>query len=151
MNSKVLALRAISSVVARQAVLLVAWVGVAIGVLLFALVWLLATQLSTCWWRLLVIFVPLCLLFTLGLIIARFGIRRLYPYKLDKNQRQLLSNFANKVQALAATRGIGWSAFALMSVRDLVFKRDLSTLKNLLSDATSLKKDLEEIEQHITS
>ncbi len=151
MKPKINVLRAVTATVARRALLIAAIiVGVALA-LLFSAIWALAYFVSTWWWLLLAVYVPLLLGAVAILATGRFLIKKLHSQQFSREQKVLLNNFTDKIQRLLETRGMGWPVFALLNVKDLILHRDLRTTKELLADTTSLKRDLAELEEKLQS
>ncbi len=148
-KSKVQVLRALSAIVARRAITFFLIIDSVILTLSLIGIWALAHFLSTWWWLLLIIYIPLFIISALIYLIARFIASRLYPNRISKDQRQRLQAFTDKILRLLETRGMGWWAFAALCIRDLLFYRELRTLKELLADAVSLKADLADLEHEL--
>lgn len=117
--------------------------------LMLIAIWALAYFFSPWWWLLLIIFVPLVVISGIVYSIARFIASRLYRGHLTRQQRDRLRAFTDKILRLLETRGMNWWWFAALCIRDLLFYRELRTLKELLSDATSLKHDFEALEREL--
>ena len=148
MNTKLRATRAVLSLLARRVLLFGTVIAIVIFALIFAGCWALAYYVSPWWWILLVAYVPILLVFIAIRLVIGFFINKLYPVKsLSSKQRKAARDFADKLQRLAETRGIGWPMFAFISLKDLLFYRDLRTAKNTLEDGTSLRKDFEALEK----
>ena len=148
MKTKLHASRAVLSLLARRAVLFGTIVGGIVFGLIFLGCWVLAYYVSPWWWILLVAYIPILFAFLLIRLFVGFLLNRLYSVKnLTKIQRKAVGNFADKLQRLAETRGIGWPMFAFICFKDLLFYRDLRTARNTIEDGTSLKRDFEELEK----
>ena len=117
--------------------------------LMLIAIWALAYFFSPWWWLLLIIFVPLVVISGIVYSIAHFIASRLYRGHLTRQQRDRLQAFTDKILRLLETRGMNWWWFAALCIRDLLFYRELRTLKELLSDATSLKHDFEALEREL--
>lgn len=148
--SKVNVIRALSAVVARQAITIFLIIDSVVLTLILIGIWALAHFLSPWWWLLLIIFVPLFIASALIYLIARFIASRLYPQPLTRQQHQKLQDFTGKILRLLETRGMGWWWFAALCMRDLLFYRELRTLKDLLADATSLKSGFTTLERELS-
>lgn len=151
MQSKVAVLRALMSVIARRVLGFLLIAAGAISLLVFIGIWALGTYVSAWWWLLLVVFIPWLLIATSIFLVVAAIVRRIYPEPMSKPQQKLLLGFADKIQRLLETRGIGWWVFALQCLKDLLFHRDLTTLKGLIADTTSLRRDFETLEQTLTA
>lgn len=148
-KSKIQVLRALSAVIARRAISFFFIIDSVILTLSLIGIWALAHFLSAWWWLLLIIYVPLLIASALIYLIARFITSQLYPTPLSRTQKQQLQAFTDKILRLLETRGMNWWWFAALCVRDLLFYRELRTLKELLADAVSLKADLAALEREL--
>lgn len=148
---KINVLLALSALIARKAVLLFLVIDSVVLTLTFIGICLLAYFFSPWWWLLLVIYIPLFIASAVVYLTIAFIAARLYPAPLVRKHRQHLQEFINKLQRLLETRGISWWQFAAVCVRDLLFYRELRTLKGLLADTASLKGDFTELERELQS
>lgn len=148
MDTKLRATRAVLSLLARRVVLFWTVIAVAIFILIFVGCWALAYYVSPWWWILLVAYIPILLAFIAIRLVVGFFINKLYRRKdLSGSQQKAARDFADKLQRLAETRGIGWPMFAFICFKDLLFYRDLRTARHTIQDGTSLKRDFEELEK----
>ena len=113
----------------------------------FLAIWALAYYFSAWWWLLLIGFVPAFLIALFLRLFVGFLAAKIYPKPLSKSQKKLVNNFADKLQRLAEARGMGWPVFAFLSLKDLIFHRDLRTAKSTIYDTASLRKDFVELEE----
>lgn len=148
MQTKIDVIRALTSTVAKRALLIISVVVAIISILLLIGIWALAHYLSAWWWLLLFIYIPWLLIALIVLGIAKLIAHKIYPQALSDRQKRLLKEFADKIQRLLESRGMGWWVFAFLCFKDLLFYRDLRTLKELIADTTSLKRDFEELERN---
>ena len=150
-KSKIDVLRALSSVIAKRAIFLFLIIDSVFLTLSFIGICLLVYFFSPWWWLLLIIFIPLFIASGIIYLLARFVASRPYPAPLSREQRQHLQEFTDKILRLLETKGMGWWWFAALCMRDLLFYRELRTLKDILNDATSLKHDFTALEQELSS
>ena len=150
-KSKIDVLRALSSVIAKRAIFFFLIIDSVFLTLSFIGICLLVYFFSPWWWLLLIIFIPLFIASGIIYLLARFVASRLYPAPLSREQRQHLQEFTDKILRLLETKGMGWWWFAALCMRDLLFYRELRTLKDILNDATSLKHDFTALEQELSS
>ena len=148
-KSKIDVLRALSSVIAKRAIFFFLIIDSVFLTLSFIGICLLVYFFSPWWWLLLIIFIPLFIASGIIYLLARFVASRLYPAPLSREQRQHLQEFTDKILRLLETKGMGWWWFAVLCVRDLLLYRELRTLKEILSDTTSLKQDFLNLEREI--
>ena len=150
-KSKIDVLRALSSVIAKRAIFLFLIIDSVFLTLSFIGICLLVYFFSPWWWLLLINFIPLFIASGIIYLLARFVASRPYPAPLSREQRQHLQEFTDKILRLLETKGMGWWWFAALCMRDLLFYRELRTLKDILNDATSLKHDFTALEQELSS
>lgn len=115
------------------------------GLLLLA--WWLTTNVSA-WWGALLALIVMCIL--LAAVIRQlviWGLKQLYPTPLTAEQHDYTKEFVGKLRSIAETRSMGWPGFVLRNVKDVVVRRDLTNLKQLIGDTKSLKQDFQELEQ----
>ncbi len=148
-KSKIDVLRALSSVIAKRAIFFFLIIDSVFLTLSFIGICLLVYFFSPWWWLLLIIFIPLFITSGIIYLLARFVASRLYPAPLSREQRQHLQDFTDKILRLLETKGMGWWWFAVLCVRDLLLYHELRTLKQILSDTTSLKQDFLNLERGI--
>lgn len=149
MKPKLDVLRALSAVIAMRAITLTRIVGFVVFALLFVGIWALGSYVSPWWWLLLIVYIPLLVAVLAVLFVAQFLVRKLYPVKLSREQKRLLTNFTDKIQGLVEARGMGWWWFMVLNVKDIVLHRDVVTTKKLLADTTSLARDFKELEEKL--
>lgn len=149
MKPKLDVLRALCAVIATRAITLTRIVGFVVFALLFVGIWALGSYVSPWWWLLLIVYIPLLVVVLAVLFVAQFLVRKLYPVKLSREQKHLLTNFTDKIQGLVEARGMGWWWFMVLNVKDIVLHRDVVTTKKLLADTTSLARDFKELEEKI--
>lgn len=149
MKPKIDVLRAVLVRVARRTLFLLSIIGGAISVVVLAVIWTLAHYASNWWWLLLILYVPLVVLSATLMLAARLLVRRVAPPGLSRQHNKLIDHFVDTIQQLLATHGISWSAFALLNVKDILFYRELRTVRELLAHTTSLRKDFAELEERL--
>lgn len=146
MKPRVRATRALAAYTASRSLRLVSLIALAVFVVLLGLIWLLAAQVSSWWW---VMLIPVLIIGAIVLII-RFIVRRIiravYPDPLSKPQRESLDHLTEKVTRLAATRSTPLPVLALLTLKDIVVHRDATTIRGLFNDSRALAGDLRELE-----
>jgi ABC-type multidrug transport system fused ATPase/permease subunit len=110
------------------------------------IIWALAYFFSPWWWLLLIPFVVLFTLFLFVRLLVRIVIRRVHGQHLNKTQREGLDSFIDKLQAIAEARATPWPLIIAICLKDLVFHRDITTVKQLINDTTSLRHDYKTLE-----
>lgn len=107
----------------------------------------LAYFFSPWWWLLIIPFVLLAGVYVLVRLFVMFLIRRLSPGKLTGEQREALDNFVDKIERLLEARSTPLPLIVLISIKDLLFYRDITTVKSVINDSVSLKRDYQELEK----
>lgn len=122
---------------------------IAVGIFLAALLIcaLLATYFSAWWWLLFIPFVPLFALFLIIRLIVKFIVRRIHADHLRSDQKKALDDFTDKIERLIEARGTPPIFFVIISIKDLLFHRDVTTVKTLIRDTTSLHRDYVALEK----
>ena len=145
--TKLTAARALTAHIAQRVFVIAVIIVVVSFVILLAVIWALAHFVSAWWWLLLVPFLFIFgILSLLGLFI-RFIILRIYSQRLRPEQKKALGDFMEKVQGLIEARGTPPQLFILITIKDLVLHRDITTIKKLIRDSSSLKRDFSELER----
>lgn len=141
MDKDVRVARALSARLARRVLRLASLIVVVVVAVLLGAIWALAHFFSTWWWLLLLplsVLIGICLL--VG-VLAHLITRRLYRQKLSSDQAQALDTMADTVQRLLEARATPWPILVLISVKDLLIHRDVTTLKELVRDTASLRAE----------
>lgn len=148
MDTKLQATRAVFSLLALRVVRFWTIIVFLILGLIFLGCWALAYYVSPWWWILLVAYIPILFICIIVRLFIGFLVNKLYITKaLSRPQRKAVNSFADKLQRLAEAQGIGWPMFAFISFKDLLFYRDLRTVRHTIEDGTSLRRDFEELEK----
>lgn len=141
--------RALSHVFASRIVRLAGWILLLVAAALLALIIILAYYVSDLWLLLLVLYIP-ALLVGIGVyVFARVVLRALYPHKITASQKRAINSFNDKILHLFEARAIPPWMLAGITIKDLVVHRELTTLRQLLNDSMSLKKDFQELEEKL--
>lgn len=150
MDSKITVTRAIGKLVLSDVLRIISIVVGGILALLFCVaVWLTVSVSS--WWGILLFFVVICILLIITIRqLLLWGLKQLYPTKLTKEQRDVSRDFIDKLQAVTATQSIGWPGLVAKTATEVIRHRDVSTLKKLIADSSTLKDDFRELERLIT-
>lgn len=147
MNNTITVARALGYVLLKDILNIVTIVGaLIIGSLLALSIWL--TNSVSGWWGLLVFVIV-----TIGIIAAGIRlllgwlIKRLYPQPLSSQQKKKTREFIQKMQGIADVRAMGWPLFVLITIKDVIRHRDVTTIKKVVSDSSTLRGDLRELER----
>lgn len=145
--SRITAARALTAHIARRFIHLITIIALSIFVGVFVLCALLAYFFSAWWWLLLVPFAGLLILF-LGLrFVVRFIVGRIHTETLTSEQQKALDEFTNKLERIIEARGTPPFLFVLITIKDLVLYRDITTIRSVISDTTTLRRDYATIER----
>ncbi len=146
MKPKVATARALTAYAGLRAVRLLTILLIVETVIVLIIVGLLAYFFSP-WWLLLA--VPFAAVTILGLgarwVLLRI-IRAIYRHPFSRKQREQLDAFSEKLMRLADVRSKTPPLFALQTIWDIIRRRDATTIRELIADSTSLKKDFKQLE-----
>lgn len=115
------------------------------SLVILLIILLLAYFFSGWWLLLLLIHLPVVLMLLIIRLVLAFIIRRLNPKKLTNQQKLVLNNYADTVQHLIESRALGWPLLVLLSVKDLLFYRQLRTLKKIITSTASLYQEFNQL------
>jgi uncharacterized membrane protein len=145
--AKITVARAVSAHIARRIIRLVSVIAAVVLAVLLIITWALAHFFSTWWWLLLIPVFILLVVFLVIRFILSFIVRKIHVGNLNQEQKSALDDFTDKLERLIEARGTPPIFFVLLSVKDLLIYRDIKTLKELVRDSTSLKRDYESMER----
>lgn len=148
MKPKVATARALAAYTAARSIRLITLAFSIITIILLLVAFLLTYYISA-WWLLLLI--PI-LFFGLVFLIIRFIVNRIvrliYRHPFNHDQRKKLEAFTQKIIGLLEARSTPPFFFAIMTVKDILIRRDATTLRSLISDSISLKSNFADLEKH---
>lgn len=147
MGSKTAVGRALTAFIARQALRIATIIALGVALVLFVIIWLLAANFSGWWW---VLAVPLGAALLVALLlrwILSGIIRSIYRPTLSTEQRTSLKNFSDKLLRLFEAKSISLPFIMFRTLWDVFRHRDAVTIRRILEDSTSLKRDFSELEQ----
>ena len=147
MKPKLAAARALAAYAGRRSLRFATIVTVLVLVALLIGFGLLAYYFSPWWWLFAIPVVLLGIVFFALRWILLAIIRRLYRHPFSRSQREQLDSFAGKVLGLIEARSTPLPFFAFITLWDIIRRRDATTLRKLVNDSTSLKKDFSELEK----
>lgn len=143
MTSSLLAIRSIAAEFAFRIYWPVLIVLVIVAVLIIGLViWLL--MMSAWWWLLAV---PVFLLILVGALVffISFVILKLITPAQNKQQRELVKKFVDKIQRLSEITQTPKIVLLFRAIRDAVAPKKHGFVQSVIGDASSLSKDYKEI------
>lgn len=147
MDSKVRATRALAAYTATRALRFVNKIFIIVFVALIGLIGLLAIQLSNAWWLLLI---PVLIVSAI-VVVLRFIVRRVihsvYPDPLSQAQRRSLDTVTDKIADIAEAQSTPPWMLALITLKDIIVHRDVSTIRKLIDDSKSISGDITELDK----
>jgi len=145
--SKLTVARALTAHIALRVLRAVTLAVFAIFVLIVIVCGLLAHFFSPWWWLLLIPFVGLVGVFVIILLLFAIFIAQVHSQRLTKPQRDAMDDFVDKIQQLVEARSTPLPLFALITLKDLLVHRDVTTIKRLVSDTAGLRRDFDALER----
>lgn len=139
--------RALSAFVASRYLRIASIIFTVVFLVLLVGIWLLATYFSTWYWLLAVPILIVGFIFFVIRIAIRFIIRRIYSKSFTSEQSVALESIADKIQRILEARGTPPIFIVFICIKDILFHRDITTMKQLINDTTSLKRDYVELER----
>ncbi len=148
MKQKIIVMRAVVAYITLRALRVVSIVfGIAI-VMAFVDIWVLAYYFGAwLWWLALPLPISLILFLILRFVVLRI-VAGLHRHPFTAEQRECLESFTRKVTELAETRSTPLFFYALVTLRDIIRDRDATTIRQLIDNSSSLKRDFAELERH---
>lgn len=145
--SKLTVARALTAAIARRITILATWIALAVFVVMIIICWALAYFFSPWWWLLIIPFVVLLGVFLVIRLIVLFIVKRIHGDNLTKHQRSALNEFADKIWGLLEARSTPIPIIVLISIKDILFHQDITTIKSFIADTASLRRDYEALER----
>lgn len=150
MDSTLLAIRAITAHYGRQLLWPILWAGTTAYVVLFAVIWWLAAQVSSWWWILELILTPM---FIAGLALWALCfviIRRIHP-RINKQQQKLVREIVAHAAHIAGEMGTPKFIILGRIVRDVVFGSSVrgSYIGELTAEPGEAKRKFDELRRSL--
>jgi hypothetical protein len=108
---------------------------------------LLAYNFSAWWWLLMAPAVLILPLLVLLRIFMLFVTRSISSVSLRADQENAVKQFVAQLEQIIEARGTPPWLFALITVKDLLIHRDITTIKNLVASTSSLKRNYQKLEK----
>lgn len=145
--TKITVARALTARIAQRVIRIAT--GIALGVFLavLAATWALAYFFSAWWWLLIVPFIFLLAVFLVVRLFVVLIIRQIHSERMTRPQRQALDAFVDKLQAIAEARATPLPIIVAICIKDILFHRDVTTVKNLIDDTAGLRRDYADLER----
>lgn len=147
MDKDIRVARALSARIAQKVVRVAGLIVLSGLIVLFLLTWTLAYFLSSWWWLLLIPIIVLAGISSVAWLIARLVAKGLYRQPLNRAQRMALDDMTDKIQRLLEARATPPVVFVMVSIKDLLLHRDVTTVKQLIRDTASLRADYVKLRQ----
>jgi membrane protein implicated in regulation of membrane protease activity len=141
------AARALTAHIAKRFVRIATIIALGVFLLVVVLCGVLAHFFSGWWWLLLIPFVFLLGIFLVVRLVVSFLIRRIHGDTLRPDQKKALDELTDKLERLIEARGTPPIFFVFISIKDLLLYRDVTTLKGIVQDSATLKRDYEKLEK----
>lgn len=145
--AKLTAARALTAHIAQRFVRLATFIVIGVFVAILIVCSLLSYFFSGWWWLLIIPFIFLLTVFLIIRLIVMFFVGRIHGGRLLPDQKRALDSFTDKLERLIEARGTPPIFFVFISIKDLVIHRDITTIKELINDTTSLSRDYQDIEK----
>lgn len=149
MASYINALRVVAAIYAKRTITLIAWIGLAVFVLLTTATWQLATHYSSYWWLALIFIVPMGFIGLVAFIISRTVANVVQGQKLTRSQKKRVNAFVDKVQSVVEATQLSFFFIIVMLAKDLLLHRNLQTLERFIGESTTLRRDLDDLAQKL--
>lgn len=147
MNQKLTAPRALTALVARRAVRFATLIAAAITLSSVVISALLVYFFAPWWWLLAVFFILLFGIFILIRIVSMIIIRIIHPNNLTPEQATAMNKFVDSILEIIEAKSTPLFIVALICIKDILFYRDIVTIKKTIQDTVSLRTRYAEIEK----
>ena len=147
MNQKLTAPRALTALIARRAVRFATLIAMVITLLSIAISSVLVYFFTPWWWLLAVFFILLFGVFIIIRVISMVIIRIIHPNNLTTEQTNAMNEFVDTIQELLEAKSTPLFLIALICIKDILFYRDIVTVKKTIQDTVSLRTRYAEIEK----
>ncbi len=145
--TKLTAPRALAAFIARRVIRFSTIVAVLTIVVVGVICLVLAHFFSMWWWLLEIPFVLLFVIFLFIRLVAVLLVNSIHRQKLTSKQRAALNDFVDKIQATLEAKSMPLSLIVLICIKDIMFHRDVTTIKKLIRDTSGLQRDYSELEK----
>jgi membrane protein implicated in regulation of membrane protease activity len=145
--SKVTVARALTARIARRFVKIGDIIMAASTLVLLVIVGALAYFFSPWWWLLLLPILLVVGIFLIVRLIVAVIISRVQVGKLTTEQRKALDDFTDKIQQIIEARATPLPIVAIICIKDILFHRDVTTIKKTISDSVGLRRDYQNLEK----
>lgn len=145
--SKLTVARALTATVARRMIKLATLLALGIFIVILLICWALAYFFSPWWWLLIIPFVLLLFVFLIVRLILMLIVKRIHGNALTNQQRTALNDFVDKIWGLLEARSTPIPIIVMISIKDILFHQDITTIKSIIADTVSLRSDYEALEK----
>lgn len=145
--ARLTAARALTAHIANRFIRLATFIAAGIFLVILIICALLAYYFSGWWWLLLIPVISLFVIFLGIRLIIQFIVRRIHAENLRSDQKKALDDLTDKIERLIEARGTPPVFFVAISIKDLLVHRDITTIKELIKDTATLRRDYETLER----
>ena len=145
--TKLTAPRALTAFIARKVIRFSTIVAVLTVVGVGILCWVLAYFFTAWWWLLEIPFVLIFFIFLLIRLVAVVFVRAIHSQQLTPRQSAAMSDFVDKIQAALEARSMPLSLIVIICIKDILFHRDVTTVKKVINDTAGLRREYSELEK----
>lgn len=148
MNSKLNAIRALAAYNAQRSLSLFTAIFTAVITVLVVSTVALAYFFSP-WW--LIVMLPIALFLLAFLVIRKIVdkiISRIHRHPFTKRQREQLEKFTGGLKNLAEIKNTPVFIYAIITIWDVLRRRDETTIQQIINSSKCLKADFAELEKH---
>lgn len=139
--------RALTATIARRLVRAVTFIAGGITFASFIISGILVYFFTGWWWALAGIVFIVFGFFLLLRFIALAVIRIIYPNKFTREQSAAMNSFVDAIQELLEAKSTPPIMMMLICMKDILFHRDIVTIKTLIRNTTHLRSEYKKIEQ----
>ena len=145
MNQDMILARAVSSRIGQRFIT-IGFIGLlASAVISIGGTLLLAHFFHPLWLLLLAVCIPVLGIVLALILLARFVVRRIYPHTMTKPQSTAVDQFCDQIQELIEARATPPPIVALITIKDLVLYREPRTVKRLIEQSSTLRRNYIEL------
>lgn len=147
MQQSVTLARAITAVFMRRIVHIATLAAVIIFAVAIIASAVLAYFFTPWWWLLTVPFAVAFGFFLLARFITLVIVKGVYSNHLSSVQQEKVDSFIDTIQATLEARATPLPFIALICIKDVLFHRDIVTVKKIVKDTANLRNDYKELEK----
>ena len=139
--------RALTARLTRRFVKIVDVIALIIIGVFLAITGILAYFFSAWWLVLLFPILFLCGVFVIVRLVIAVIVSRIHVGKLTEDQTKALDDFIDKIQQILEARATPLPIIAIICIKDILFHRDITTIKKIINDSVGLRLEYLELEK----